>query len=215
MTKKYFPHPEVFDPDRFLDKNKEGVVPFSFLPFGEGPRQCVGMKFASMNFKLGLFHALSRFSFETCPETEVSFLMLKCHHRMGHLWYAPVLEGEGHRHRLRQCRRRAPHRRSVNEVAPIIYDGRHEPVGPTVLGGVDERDQFLITGDGLEERGRPRPASANIVLWVHVVRDWRDHDGLPRLRVERAPPLPDGSGIGAESPQDPPPRRRGREPDDI
>lgn len=68
---KYFPHPEVFNPDRFLDENKEHIVPFSFLPFGEGPRQCVGMKFASMNVKLGLFHALSRFSFETCSETQI------------------------------------------------------------------------------------------------------------------------------------------------
>ncbi|KAL3182721.1 hypothetical protein MRX96_034627 [Rhipicephalus microplus] len=68
---KYFVEPDVFNPDRFLGKNKEGVVPFSFLPFGEGPRQCIGMKFASMSFKLGLFHALSRFSFETCSETEI------------------------------------------------------------------------------------------------------------------------------------------------
>lgn len=68
---KFFVEPDVFDPDRFLGKNKEDVVPFSFLPFGEGPRQCIGMKFASMSFKLGLFHALSRFSFETCSETEI------------------------------------------------------------------------------------------------------------------------------------------------
>ncbi|XP_075539623.1 cytochrome P450 3A9-like [Dermacentor variabilis] len=68
---KYFPDPEVFDPERFLGKNKERVVPFTFLPFGEGPRQCVGMKFASMNIKLGLFHVLSRFSFETSSETQI------------------------------------------------------------------------------------------------------------------------------------------------
>lgn len=67
---KYFPDPEVFDPDRFLGKNKDRVVPFSFMPFGKGPRQCVGMKFASMNVKLGLFHALSRFSFETCSDKQ-------------------------------------------------------------------------------------------------------------------------------------------------
>ncbi|KAH8039499.1 hypothetical protein HPB51_007401 [Rhipicephalus microplus] len=61
----------LMEQPKFLGKNKEGVVPFSFLPFGEGPRQCIGMKFASMSFKLGLFHALSRFSFETCSETEI------------------------------------------------------------------------------------------------------------------------------------------------
>lgn len=39
---KYFPNPDKFDPERFNDENKQNIVPCSYLPFGEGPRNCIG-----------------------------------------------------------------------------------------------------------------------------------------------------------------------------
>ncbi|CAH2232876.1 jg288 [Pararge aegeria aegeria] len=38
----YFPEPEVFRPERFYGDAKKDIKPFTFFPFGEGPRICLG-----------------------------------------------------------------------------------------------------------------------------------------------------------------------------
>jgi cytochrome P450 family 6 len=40
---EFYPDPEVFDPDRFTEEVKKTRPHFTYLPFGEGPRQCIGM----------------------------------------------------------------------------------------------------------------------------------------------------------------------------
>jgi cytochrome P450 family 9 len=39
---EFFPEPENFDPERFNEANKHNIKPFTYLPFGSGPRNCIG-----------------------------------------------------------------------------------------------------------------------------------------------------------------------------
>ena len=39
---EYWPDPEQFRPERFFKENAAAIVPFSFVAFGSGPRQCIG-----------------------------------------------------------------------------------------------------------------------------------------------------------------------------
>jgi cytochrome P450 family 9 len=64
-----YPDPEKFDPSRFSDENKNKIKPCTYLPFGSGPRNCIGTRFALMEAKLLLFHILSKFTIEVCDKT--------------------------------------------------------------------------------------------------------------------------------------------------
>ncbi|XP_049830251.1 cytochrome P450 6k1-like [Schistocerca gregaria] len=59
--RKYFRNPEEFDPEHFSEEQKASRHPYSYLPFGEGPRICIGMRFGLMQVKTAIAHLLSKF----------------------------------------------------------------------------------------------------------------------------------------------------------
>ncbi|XP_070502406.1 probable cytochrome P450 9f2 [Chironomus tepperi] len=68
---KYFPNPEKFDPERFNDENKHKIQDFTYLPFGAGPRNCIGSRFALMEVKTIFFYLLLNFSIEVTEKTQI------------------------------------------------------------------------------------------------------------------------------------------------
>ncbi|KAK9505569.1 hypothetical protein O3M35_009589 [Rhynocoris fuscipes] len=58
---KYFPNPDKFDPDRFSAENKSSITPYTYLPFGEGPRYCIGMRFGQLQTRMGIASILKKY----------------------------------------------------------------------------------------------------------------------------------------------------------
>ncbi|XP_076392195.1 putative cytochrome P450 6a14 isoform X2 [Megachile rotundata] len=68
-----FPQPEVFNPNRFLSENTEIGHPMYFLPFGDGPRNCIGARFAKIQSKVALMKIVSNFKIDVCKETVTTY----------------------------------------------------------------------------------------------------------------------------------------------
>ncbi|XP_021202508.2 cytochrome P450 9e2 [Bombyx mori] len=69
MDPIYYEEPEKFIPERFLDENKHKIKPFTFMPFGVGPRYCIGSRFALMEMKILLFRLMLNFKVLKCAKT--------------------------------------------------------------------------------------------------------------------------------------------------
>uniref|UniRef100_A0A1Q3FMW5 Putative cytochrome p450 9e2 n=1 Tax=Culex tarsalis TaxID=7177 RepID=A0A1Q3FMW5_CULTA len=74
---RYYPNPLRFDPERFSDENRHTINQDAYLPFGAGPRNCVGSRLALMQTKCFLYYLLSYFSVEMSAKTDVPMKLAK------------------------------------------------------------------------------------------------------------------------------------------
>nr|AFM90421.1 cytochrome P450, family 3, subfamily A, polypeptide 4 [Callorhinchus milii] len=65
------PEPEEFRPERFTKEAREARDPYVYLPFGLGPRNCIGMRFAQMLMKVALTYMMQNFTLQPCKETQI------------------------------------------------------------------------------------------------------------------------------------------------
>jgi cytochrome P450 len=61
---RFFPEPEAFRPERFAPGEEAKLPRLAYLPFGGGPRACIGKALATMEGRLLLANLVQRFSFE-------------------------------------------------------------------------------------------------------------------------------------------------------
>uniref|UniRef100_A0A8C9F918 Uncharacterized protein n=1 Tax=Pavo cristatus TaxID=9049 RepID=A0A8C9F918_PAVCR len=71
----YWPKPEEFRPERFSKENRENIDPYTYLPFGAGPRNCIGMRFALLVIKVAVVVLLQNFSFKPCKDTPIPLVL--------------------------------------------------------------------------------------------------------------------------------------------
>jgi len=75
MDPEYYPDPEKFDPERFSEENKAKRPDMTFLPFGEGPRMCIGLRFGMLQSKVGLVSLIRNFNFTLNKKTPLPIEM--------------------------------------------------------------------------------------------------------------------------------------------
>ncbi|KAK9501326.1 hypothetical protein O3M35_012062 [Rhynocoris fuscipes] len=73
LDPEYFPDPMLFKPERFSPEEKSKRNPYVYLPFGTGPRNCLGLRFAQINSKICIAYLLKHYAINICDQTPLPF----------------------------------------------------------------------------------------------------------------------------------------------
>ncbi len=66
-AREHWPDSELFQPERFVKENEKLRTPFTYLPFGAGPRGCIGGNYAMLQILMILSVLLRKYDFELTP----------------------------------------------------------------------------------------------------------------------------------------------------
>ena len=63
MDPEFYPNPTQFNPENFSKEARSSRSPYTFIGFGQGPRACIGMRFAMLEAKVAMLEVLSSYTF--------------------------------------------------------------------------------------------------------------------------------------------------------
>lgn len=64
-----YANPDTFDPERFNEDEVAARHPMYYIPFGTGPRNCIGIRVAHAKWRLGMVTILRNYKVEVCEKT--------------------------------------------------------------------------------------------------------------------------------------------------
>ncbi|XP_031780867.1 probable cytochrome P450 6a13 [Nasonia vitripennis] len=70
-----YPQPDKFDPERFDEEAVNHRHPSFYLPFGDGPRNCIGSRFGTYQAKVALVQILKSYKVEVCDQTVIPYVI--------------------------------------------------------------------------------------------------------------------------------------------
>jgi len=79
---EHWTNPTQFDPEHFSKEAKATRNPYAFQAFGQGPRACIGMRFALLEAKVAVISVLRNYSFKPGTKTKEP-LVIDAEHELG------------------------------------------------------------------------------------------------------------------------------------